>query len=848
MSKITLDNLSDNLKAYLEGLGLSEEQVLNLINENGLNEEELKAMLKDTMSINELNTNSKTVIGAINELFQDVDNGKNLIATSIGNPLVDGNSSFKAMSEAILGLRRTSENETDAKEVLYNMMIEDGYNEANINMTVDELIELLDDSGIQVDEIKQIACGTNHTFILKNDGSIWSCGLNHVGQLGLGDTDNRTTFTQVTTNINNDVKEVSCGYYRTFILKNDGSIWSCGNNDRGQLGLGDATTRTTFTQVTTNINNDVKLIACGDYHTFIIKNDGSVWSCGYNQYGQLGLGDVGNKSTFTQVTTNINNDVKQISCGEYHTFILKNDGSVWSCGYNTWGQLGLNDTTYRNTFTKVTTNINNDVKQIACGYNYTFILKNDGSVWSCGYNEYGQLGLNNTTNRTTFTQVTTNINNVVKQISCGNAHTFILKNDGSVWSCGYNDQGQLGLNDTTNRTTFTQVTTNINNDVKQISCGYHTFILKNDGSVWGCGYNNYGQLGLGSTTQKNTFNIIPNMSNTISEYEIQRLKLYYYLLDNSVNVTESMDIGTMLDLLVDDYINKLILGYENNLRIILTDEGVSVNNEDNMDSLIAKVDEEFDRQVVPQGTAVAANVDSGKTFINSTGQLVTGTSNKISPAGNAVASNVLSGKTFINSTGKTVTGTMADRGGAQTVTPGTSNKTLNSGYYSGNITVKGDSNLKAENIVSGKSIFGVSGTAQSLTICEGTDFTLHIWEPTSSGPYTTSDDYASYSEHEEGYDLKTVNHTGTYTCTATVNPGTYTTGYFEFVVYDSSGKVIKRSSEFEAVNSGSTNLGGRTTKSAALSATAGQKIAVRYRTEGQYEIRLWSFKIQFSLG
>ena len=68
MSKITLDNLSDNLKAYLEGLGLSEEQVLNLINENGLDEEELKTMLKDTMSINELNTNSKTVIGAINEL------------------------------------------------------------------------------------------------------------------------------------------------------------------------------------------------------------------------------------------------------------------------------------------------------------------------------------------------------------------------------------------------------------------------------------------------------------------------------------------------------------------------------------------------------------------------------------------------------------------------------------------------------------------------------------------------------------------------------------------------------------------------------------------------------------
>ena len=106
MSKITLDNLSDNLKAYLEGLGLSEEQVLNLINENGLDEEELKAMLKDTMSINELNTNSKTVIGAINELFQSANNGKQLIANAIGEPL-DSNDTFSAMSNDINSLLST---------------------------------------------------------------------------------------------------------------------------------------------------------------------------------------------------------------------------------------------------------------------------------------------------------------------------------------------------------------------------------------------------------------------------------------------------------------------------------------------------------------------------------------------------------------------------------------------------------------------------------------------------------------------------------------------------------------------------------------------------------------------
>jgi hypothetical protein len=88
MSKITLDNLSDNLKSYLEGLGLSEEQVLNLINENGLDEEELKAMLKDTMSIKELNTDSKTVIGAINELYGKLNN-EIVSLTDIYNNIVD---------------------------------------------------------------------------------------------------------------------------------------------------------------------------------------------------------------------------------------------------------------------------------------------------------------------------------------------------------------------------------------------------------------------------------------------------------------------------------------------------------------------------------------------------------------------------------------------------------------------------------------------------------------------------------------------------------------------------------------------------------------------------------------
>lgn len=449
MGKITINELSNSLKDYIKD--------------------------KQDAIDNSLETNNKTIVGAINELVQNSVQNSNKIE--------------------------------EIKNKLYDLMLDGGY-EVDSSMDIDSLLDLLILSGISVSDIKQIDCGEYHTFVLKNNGSLWSCGWNQYGQLGLNNNNTTyKTFTQVTNNINNDVKQVACGGNFTFIIKNDGSLWCCGKNSNGQLGLNDTTQRYTFTQVTTNINNDIKQIACGTEHVYVLKNDGSIWSCGYNGNGQLGLGDTTTRKTFTQVTTNINNDAKQIACGSSHSFILKNDGTLWSCGLNGNGRLGLGDATNRNTFTQVTTNINNDAKQIACGYHHTFILKNDGSAWGCGLNTYGQLGLGDDTQRNTFTKVTTNINNDVKQIACGDNHTFVLKNDGTVWACGYNGAGQLGLNNNTTKSTFTKI--NANTNVKQIACGYtYTYILKNDGSVWATGYNTYGQLGVNDTSQRAIFVLV----------------------------------------------------------------------------------------------------------------------------------------------------------------------------------------------------------------------------------------------------------------------------------------------------------------------------------------------------
>ena len=385
------------------------------------------------------------------------------------------------------------------------------------------------------------------SFVLKNDGTLWACGQNNYGQLGLGDKSSRTTYTKLTTNVN-DIKSIYCGYRHTFILKNDDTLWGCGLNDYGQLGLGGEGNKSVFTQLTTNIY-DVKSVYCGYSHTYVLKNDGTLWACGRNNYGQLGLGDVGSKNIFTQVTTNAN-DIKLICCGGYHTVILKNDNTLWGCGFNGYGQLGLGNTTHQKIFTQIAT----DIKSVYCGGGYTLILKNDDTLWGSGNNEYGQLGLGDTTNRNVFTQITTNTDNI-KSIYYGYYYTLILKNDNTLWGCGTNGSGQLGLEDKNNITTFTMINSNPGN-IKSIYCGInHTLILKNDGTLWGSGYNNYGQLGLGDTNNRNIFTKI-----TVNTDDIKSLANAYpippsviKIYDLNMGLIETLETNNFKSIPIDKF-------------------------------------------------------------------------------------------------------------------------------------------------------------------------------------------------------------------------------------------------------------------------------------------------------
>ena len=329
--------------------------------------------------------------------------------------------------------------------------------------------------------------------------TLWSWGQSFYGALGVNDTTSRST--PVTTLLGGiNWKSVDCGFHHTIALKTDGTLWNWGRNDFGHLGVNNNVHRST--PVTTLLGGtNWKSIAGGQLHTVALKTDGTLWTWGYNLIGQLGVND--NTTRSTPVTTLLGgNNWKSIAGGGYHTVALKTDGTLWSWGYNAYGQLGVNNTANR--FTPVTTLLGgNNWKSISCGFYHTTALKTDGTLWTWGRNNFGQLGVNDTTSRST--PVTTLLGGTNwKSIAGRFYHTVALKTDGTLWSWGSNSYGQLGVNNTTSRSTPVTTLLGGTNWKSITSGGYHTVALKTDGTLWNWGDNTYGDLGVNNNVHRST--------------------------------------------------------------------------------------------------------------------------------------------------------------------------------------------------------------------------------------------------------------------------------------------------------------------------------------------------------
>jgi alpha-tubulin suppressor-like RCC1 family protein len=334
--------------------------------------------------------------------------------------------------------------------------------------------------------------------------TLWTWGRNDLGQLAIntaGGTTNRTT--PVTTSAGGvNWKQVSAGYKNTTAIKTDGTLWTWGYNFNGQLGINNTSQILVCTPVTTFTGGtNWQQVSISATAPFIaaIKTDGTLWTWGFNTNGQLGINASGTTTQRTTPTTTFagGTNWKQVACGLANMAAIKTDGTLWTWG-NNGGQLGDNATTDRST--PVTTFAGgNNWKQVSCGSGFIAAIKTDGTLWTWGGNASGQLGDNTGTTRST--PVTTFAGGTNwKQVSCGSGFIAAIKTDGTLWTWGDNANSQLGNSNLGNRST--PVTTYAGGtNWKQVSCGTnHTAAIKTNGTLWTWGLNTYGQLGDNTTS------------------------------------------------------------------------------------------------------------------------------------------------------------------------------------------------------------------------------------------------------------------------------------------------------------------------------------------------------------
>lgn len=395
--------------------------------------------------------------------------------------------------------------------------------------------------------------GLNSGYYLTSDNKLYGFGDNRFGQLGLGDTTNRT----IPTLIADGISDFVAGTYELFVKKQSDNNWyATGRNDFGQLGLGDTTSRTSLTLMTMQPDG----IITGDGNNAIYKN-GYIYVAGANEYGQLGTGDTVNKTSWTKI------DVPSTNFGlsRYNSYYIAADGSVYVCGDNTYGQLGRTGITKSltyirllgkagtyNTAVSVTpkttlTNIPNALFSLTGRTELTpetqdVSDKDFSGVYNGGMVEYSNIDVIDNTNQSTSKMIYINnkyidlkendqlitdtgeIINVagvyddssvseispIKKIVSTNWGSLCLKENGEVWMAGNNVYGGAGDIDKRYHFGF-QFSGHYAKDI--FKTHNNTLILKDDNSLWGCGYNYFSGLGLGHN--KNVFEFTKLADNVV---------------------------------------------------------------------------------------------------------------------------------------------------------------------------------------------------------------------------------------------------------------------------------------------------------------------------------------------
>ena len=369
---------------------------------------------------------------------------------------------------------------------------------------------------------------SNHTIIAKAYGTVYTWGFNDVGQLGNGNNNYANSNVPVAVNTSGvlsgkTITQVGAGERHSIALASDGTVYTWGNNDYGQLGNGNNIQSNVPVAVNTSgvlSGKTITQIGAGQYHSIALASDGTVYTWGYNNYGQLGNGDNTDSNVPVAVTTSgvlSGKTITKVAGGANHSIALASDGTVYTWGFNEVGQLGNGDYTDSNVPVAVSTSgvlSGKTITQVAAGEVHSIALASDGTVYTWGYNYYGQLGNGNNTNSNVPVAVTTSgalSGKTITQVACGGNYSIALASDGTVYTWGFNHYGQLG-NGTNGTGTDSNVPVAVSTSVMgSLPVEWHSFTAKKQ--------NNNVLLEWSTASEQNTKDFIVQHSSNGSEYK-----------------------------------------------------------------------------------------------------------------------------------------------------------------------------------------------------------------------------------------------------------------------------------------------------------------------------------------
>ena len=327
-----------------------------------------------------------------------------------------------------------------------------------------------------------VSAGSNaHTIGLDNYGQIWCWGFNANGQLGNNSLSCKSTPVSIL-GAKKTFCAISTGSDNSYGIDKNGQIWCWGFN----INL-EPTNKCTPVSILGAKKTFCK-ISAGMFHTTGIDKNGQGWTWGYNAYGELGDNTQIDKSTPVSIL-----GAKKTFCniypGAYHTIGLDNNNQIWCWGANNRGELGNNSISSKLTPVSIL-----GAKKTFCyisaangmSVGHTIGLDKNGQIWCWGLNDYGQLGINSITNKSTPVSIL-GIKKTFCQISAGSKYSLGIDNNNIVWCWGYNNYGQLGDNSIISERTPVRVyNTTYNSGTKKLEFtvdASHLIYLYQEGST-----------------------------------------------------------------------------------------------------------------------------------------------------------------------------------------------------------------------------------------------------------------------------------------------------------------------------------------------------------------------------